>query len=197
VQTTKPRGGRSGCWVRSARSLPRGARLAAHYLARGGAPPLWPASRRPGDRSTRGHVAATGAPGTAEPARGGWWTGSRRYPPPLRATTRKKRLHLLPGYYRAPGRGMHPPLAAEPLERIYADLEWSGREDLNLRHPGVGPWASMGWRAVGILGDDRLQDRAADDHRRHRRGRTPVQRRTRCGARGHVGRPRAKRKELR
>ncbi len=43
--------------------------------ARGGAPPLRPAGQRAGGDSTRAHVAATRAPGTAEPARGGWCPG--------------------------------------------------------------------------------------------------------------------------
>src|SRR5436190_1197021 len=70
---------------------------------------------------------------------------SRRYSPSC-AMTPVQRLRLLPACYPTPGRGTHPPRAAEPLERLYADLELSGREDLNLRPfgPESGPGPSQG-----------------------------------------------------
>jgi hypothetical protein len=68
---------------------------------------------------------------------------SRRYPP-TRARRCASRLHLLPIYYPTPKRSTHPPRAAEPLERLYADLRLSGREDLNLRPFGPEPNALPG-----------------------------------------------------
>jgi hypothetical protein len=59
---------------------------------------------------------------------------SRRFPP-TRARTCAPRLHLVPGCYPTPLWPTHRRRDAEPLERIHADLLWSGREDSNLRHP--------------------------------------------------------------
>ena len=57
---------------------------------------------------------------------------SRRHPPTAEPRC-ASRLHLLPIYYPTPKRPMHRRLDAEPLESDPADLNLSGREDLNLR----------------------------------------------------------------
>ncbi len=54
------------------------------------------------------------------------------------------RLHSLPGYYPTPKRAARRPPGAEPLDRLYADLQLSGREDLNLRPFGPEPNALPG-----------------------------------------------------
>ena len=62
--------------------------------------------------------------------------------PPIPAGTRADAPSAAPfstRCYPAPKRAAHRRPVAEPLERIRADLRWSGRQDSNLRHSAPKP----------------------------------------------------------
>ena len=68
-----------------------------------------------------------------------------------------------PIYYPTPQRPTHRAPAAEPLERLYADLELSGREDLNLRPFGP-ETPKLSYQTDGIVYNprQRLQTEGGD-----------------------------------
>jgi hypothetical protein len=115
----------SSSWCSGARSAGRGSPPATIKGAGGRA-------------AVTGKLPATGTDTAAEEPRLSLVAGGGTAERPAscqHARTRALRLHLLPGYYPPPEMPIHPRPAAEPLERIRADLRWSGREDSNLRHP--------------------------------------------------------------
>ena len=119
---------------------------AATSRRRSTSPPVRADARGPGATVIPMSAAATGsAPsGSDEPVHRSAGGASE---PPLPADMRadaRQRLRLLPGCYPTPECPRTLDARAEPLERLYADLELSGREDLNLRPFGPEPNALPG-----------------------------------------------------
>ena len=103
--------------------------------------------RRPPTSARAGALAGPGvAPETPTEQQSQMAASGASEPPPLAVVRDGERpaapfvTRLVPKPQAAPKR----PPAAEPLERLYADLELSGREDLNLRPFGPEPNALPG-----------------------------------------------------